>query len=138
MQADQYVVVRTYSAGVHAGELVSQNGKEVTLKNARRIWYWRGANTLHEIGAGDFGSLGVFSPSRPVGITSGCQGYVMGTSRSLGVRHVRDRAQLLRWIREVRWYARDSGNVTSRRRAFVANSNAAATLQRMGGLGSRW
>lgn len=49
MQAGQFVVVRTYSAGVHAGELVSQNGKEVTLKNARRIWYWRGANTLHEV-----------------------------------------------------------------------------------------
>jgi len=26
----KYVVVRTYSAGVHAGELVSRDGKEVT------------------------------------------------------------------------------------------------------------
>lgn len=44
-----YVVVRTYSAGVHVGEMVSRKGKEVTLKNARRIWYWKGANTLNEI-----------------------------------------------------------------------------------------
>ena len=44
-----YVVVRTYSAGVHCGELVSRKGQEVTLKNARRIWYWKGANTLNEI-----------------------------------------------------------------------------------------
>jgi hypothetical protein len=44
-----YVIVRTYSAGVHAGTLVSFEGKQVELKDARRIWYWKGANTLHEI-----------------------------------------------------------------------------------------
>lgn len=44
-----YVVVRTYSAGVHVGTLVSQNGTEVVLTDARRIWRWAGANTLHEI-----------------------------------------------------------------------------------------
>jgi len=47
--ADNYVIVRTYSAGVHAGELVERNGKEVTLKNARRIWYWAGAATLSQL-----------------------------------------------------------------------------------------
>ena len=45
----KYVVVRTYSAGVHVGELVERNGKEVQLASARRIWSWVGANTLHEI-----------------------------------------------------------------------------------------
>jgi len=45
----KYVVVRTYSAGVHAGELVSRKGKEVVLKNARRIWYWKGAASLSEL-----------------------------------------------------------------------------------------
>lgn len=45
----QYVVVRTYSAGVHIGELVHRDGREVELALARRIWSWRGANTLHEI-----------------------------------------------------------------------------------------
>jgi hypothetical protein len=43
------VVVRTYSAGVHFGELMDRKEKEVTLKNARRIWSWQGANTLNEI-----------------------------------------------------------------------------------------
>jgi hypothetical protein len=55
-----YVVVRTYSAGVHVGELVSREGKEVTLANARRIWSWTGANTLHEIakhGVGDMSKV---------------------------------------------------------------------------------
>lgn len=44
-----YVLIRTYSAGVHFGELVSRKGKEVVLANARRIWRWFGANTLNEI-----------------------------------------------------------------------------------------
>jgi hypothetical protein len=44
-----YVVIRTYSAGVHVGELESRDGKEAVLTNARRIWSWKGANTLHEI-----------------------------------------------------------------------------------------
>lgn len=43
------VVVRTYSAGVHIGELVSRKGIEVTLANARRLWRWRGAYTLNEV-----------------------------------------------------------------------------------------
>lgn len=45
----QFVVVRTYSAGVHTGELVEQNGKLVQLANARRLWRWKGANTLNEV-----------------------------------------------------------------------------------------
>jgi len=44
-----FVVVRTYSAGVHVGTLVSQRGREVVLGDARRLWRWKGANTLHEI-----------------------------------------------------------------------------------------
>lgn len=43
------VVVRTYGAGVHVGELVSRDGQDVTLRNARRLWRWRGANTLNEV-----------------------------------------------------------------------------------------
>lgn len=45
----KYVIVRTYSAGVHVGELVKRIGREVELASARRIWSWKGANTLHEI-----------------------------------------------------------------------------------------
>ena len=44
-----FVVVRTYSAGVHCGTLVSQKGREVVLSDARRLWRWSGANTLHEV-----------------------------------------------------------------------------------------
>lgn len=45
----RYVIVRTYSAGVFAGTLVSRNGQEVELKNARRLWYWDGAASLSEL-----------------------------------------------------------------------------------------
>ena len=42
-------MVRTYSAGVFAGTIVSRKGKEVLLKNARRIWYWTGAASLSQL-----------------------------------------------------------------------------------------
>ena len=47
--AHPFVIVRTTGAGIHCGELVKRDGADVTLKNARRIWRWRGANTLHEL-----------------------------------------------------------------------------------------
>lgn len=49
MEIGTFVVVRTYSAGVHCGTLAAQDGKRVTLTDARRIWRWRGANSLHEL-----------------------------------------------------------------------------------------
>jgi hypothetical protein len=45
----EQVIVRTYSAGVHYGTLSAQNGKEVLLTKARRIWYWEGAFTLSAV-----------------------------------------------------------------------------------------
>ena len=44
-----FVLVRTRSAGIHCGILEEQNGIAAMLKNARRIWRWRGANTLNEL-----------------------------------------------------------------------------------------
>ena len=49
MQNGDYVIVRTYSAGVFAGTLKSREGREAVLTNARRIWYWAGAATLSEL-----------------------------------------------------------------------------------------
>jgi len=37
MKKNDYVMCRTYSAGVFAGNLYSRKGKEVILHNARRI-----------------------------------------------------------------------------------------------------
>ena len=43
------VIVRTYSAGVHYGHLVSRTGKEVKLTGSRRIHYWTGALSCSEL-----------------------------------------------------------------------------------------
>jgi hypothetical protein len=45
----KYVIVRTYSAGVFAGHLVRRVEKEVTLTDARRLWYWAGAASLSQL-----------------------------------------------------------------------------------------
>ena len=45
----KYVIVRTYSAGVFAGYLESREGREVVLRDARRLWYWSGAASLSEL-----------------------------------------------------------------------------------------
>jgi hypothetical protein len=45
----KYVLVRTYSAGVHSGTLAARDGKEVVLTGARRIWHWQGAASLSEL-----------------------------------------------------------------------------------------
>jgi hypothetical protein len=45
----QYVIVRTYSAGVFAGILESRKGQEVVLKEARRLWFWKGAASLSQL-----------------------------------------------------------------------------------------
>ena len=48
-----YVIVRTYSAGVHYGYLKDRTstlaGIEVTLINAQRLRYWKGAMDLSQL-----------------------------------------------------------------------------------------
>jgi 5-formaminoimidazole-4-carboxamide-1-beta-D-ribofuranosyl 5'-monophosphate synthetase len=46
---NQYVIVRTYSAGVFAGTLIKKEGNEVEMHNARRLWYWDGAASLSQL-----------------------------------------------------------------------------------------
>lgn len=55
----QVCVVRTYSAGVHIGEVIRQDKEQVDLKNSRRLWKWQGAFTLSEVA-----TKGVSSESR--------------------------------------------------------------------------
>jgi hypothetical protein len=45
----EFVIVRTYSAGVFAGWLKERNGKEGTIINARRLFYWSGACSLSQM-----------------------------------------------------------------------------------------
>jgi hypothetical protein len=45
----EFVLVRTRDAGVHCGTLQTLIDTVCTLAEARRVWRWRGANTLHEL-----------------------------------------------------------------------------------------
>lgn len=47
----KHVIIRTYSAGVHFGELTEKQGSEVILANARRLYYWKtnGGISLSEV-----------------------------------------------------------------------------------------
>lgn len=45
----KYVIVRSESAGVFAGYLAKREKDEVTLLNARRLWYWDGAASLSQL-----------------------------------------------------------------------------------------
>ena len=44
-----YMIIRTYSAGVFAGYVQSRNGQEVVIRQARRLWYWDGACSLSQL-----------------------------------------------------------------------------------------
>lgn len=45
------VLVRSPMAGVIVGELMrkSRDGKTVELRNSRKVWRWRGANTVEDL-----------------------------------------------------------------------------------------
>ena len=45
----KYVIVRGDRSGVFAGTLESYEGREVTLTNCRRLWYWDGAASLSQM-----------------------------------------------------------------------------------------
>lgn len=45
------VLVRDDKAGVHVGTLESVDGKSCVLRNARKVWYWSGAASVHGIAA---------------------------------------------------------------------------------------
>lgn len=50
---DQFInkicVIRANGAGVFMGEILKQEGDTVLVKDARRLWYWDGANSLSEL-----------------------------------------------------------------------------------------
>lgn len=42
-------IFRGDRSGVFYGELLERNGREVTIGNCRRLWYWDGACSLSEL-----------------------------------------------------------------------------------------
>lgn len=46
---EKFYIVRCDKSGAFAGEIAERNGTEVTMKNARCIWYWNGAASLLQL-----------------------------------------------------------------------------------------
>lgn len=46
---ERKVIVRGDRSGVFFGTLVERNGREVKLANCRRLWYWDGAASIHQL-----------------------------------------------------------------------------------------
>lgn len=42
-------IVRGDRSGVFFGEIKERNGKEVTMTNVRRLWYWDGAASISQL-----------------------------------------------------------------------------------------
>lgn len=45
----KYVIIRGDRSGVFAGTLAAKDGREVTLTDCRRIWYWDGAASISQL-----------------------------------------------------------------------------------------
>ena len=43
------VIVRGDRSGVFFGTLVAKEGREVTLNDCRRLWYWDGASSISQL-----------------------------------------------------------------------------------------
>ena len=48
-----YYIVRGDRSGVFAGNIKYRAGREVTLTNVRRLWYWSGAASLSQLALED-------------------------------------------------------------------------------------
>ena len=91
----KYVIVRTQSAGVFAGELESRKGQEVVLLNVRRLWYWKGAASLSQ--------LAVDGTSDPDGCKFPCEVSREELLQAIEILDVTDKAR--KSIKEVKVWA---------------------------------
>lgn len=82
----EYVIVRTHSAGVFAGYLASKNGKEVTLFNARRLWYWEGAASISQ--------MAVDGTSKPNSCKFPCETPKIDLTEAIEVVYATEKARL--------------------------------------------
>ena len=47
----QRFIVRGDRSGVFFGEIAAREGREVSMRNCRRLWYWSGAASLSQLAA---------------------------------------------------------------------------------------
>ena len=49
MKNEKYYIVRGDRSGVFFGKIQERNGKEVTMTEVRRLWYWDGACSISQL-----------------------------------------------------------------------------------------
>lgn len=47
----QKYIIRGDRSGVFYGEIAAREGREVTIRNCRRLWFWAGAASLSQLAA---------------------------------------------------------------------------------------
>ena len=55
-----YVIVRSHTAGVHAGYLESRKGDTLILSQSRRLWQWSGASLSQVANSGPASGVNKF------------------------------------------------------------------------------
>lgn len=87
---NKYVLVRCTNSGVHAGELISHTGTQVTLSNSRRIWFWSGAASLSELairGAKNVGACKFPAPVDEIMLLDACEIITCSSEGEQMIRH---------------------------------------------------
>ena len=49
VKKEKYYIIRGDRSGVFFGKIKERNGKEVTLIEVRRLWYWDGAASISQL-----------------------------------------------------------------------------------------
>lgn len=90
----KYVIVRCHDAGVHAGVLESQDGRECVLTESRRLWYWVAAKSAFLSGVAVFGisqtesKIGVALPR--IHLTETCEIIQCSGDAEKSIREAKD------------------------------------------------
>lgn len=83
-----YVIVRSHTAGVHAGYLESRKGDTLILIESRRLWQWSGASLSQVANTGPANGTNKFGgPVLRTEIVSP-QGFEIATCRDEAIKKI--------------------------------------------------
>jgi len=86
--AKPYVIVRSHTAGVHAGYLESRNGDTVVLSESRRLWQWSGASLSQVANTGPAGGTNKFGGAVLKTEIVSPQGFEIATCRPEAIKAI--------------------------------------------------
>jgi hypothetical protein len=90
----KYVIVRCRDAGVHAGVLAGNEGREVVLTESRRLWYWKPAGKKKFLsgvavaGLSEASKVGAALPR--LHLTETCEIIACTSGAEQSIRQIRD------------------------------------------------